>query len=282
RRNKSLPLEVVTQISFDDEFAETALIIDADEGVTTSPTKASKPKPKRSRSTSKSSPDGKGRGGGAGGSDRKPAKRGKSNATGDEKPKKKRNAVITAYMLWSKEHRSKIQHQCPDLDFADISRRLGEVWQAMADKEKIAWRRKAQKLVTKGSSIISTGKPKASPPKTNAKAANHSTGDPALALNSDDCYTPIEDLWRPIGTAPIDVSSHLKLLGESLTTIGERLKEHSGQIAVSGSLSVLLDSTLCAIGPLLCLTQLDHNLNGCSQEIHKKTLDNIAYIMPGI
>ena len=65
--------------------------------------------------------------------------------------------------------------------------------------------------------------------------------------------------------------------------IGERLMEHEGQIAgvllkisermlchvakrppqhtkcatsVSGSLSVLLDSLLCAMGPLLCLTQV--------------------------
>ncbi|XP_004522181.1 FACT complex subunit SSRP1 [Ceratitis capitata] len=83
---------------------------------------------------------------------------------------------------------------------------------------------------------------------------------------------------------PIDTAAHLKLLGESLTIIGERLKEHEGQIAVSGSLSVLLDSLLCSLGPLLCLTtripglerkpQLSENLTA--------TLDNIAYVMPGL
>lgn len=33
-------------------------------------------------------------------------------------------------------------------------------------------------------------------------------------------------LYKVVGTQPIDVSAHLRLLGESLTIIGERLKEH--------------------------------------------------------
>lgn len=55
-----------------------------------------------------------------------------------------------------------------------------------------------------------------------------------------------------------------------------------GQIAVSGSLSVLLDSTLCALGPLLCLTSLGKEMNGCSKETLTKILNNIAYVMPGL
>uniref|UniRef100_A0A1I8MBM7 HMG box domain-containing protein n=1 Tax=Musca domestica TaxID=7370 RepID=A0A1I8MBM7_MUSDO len=83
---------------------------------------------------------------------------------------------------------------------------------------------------------------------------------------------------------PIDAAAHLKLLGESLTIIGERLKDHEGQIAVSGSLSVLLDSLLCSLGPLLCLTTC---LPGLEKKTKLKTnlavtLDNIAYVMPGL
>ncbi|XP_053953376.1 FACT complex subunit SSRP1 [Anastrepha ludens] len=83
---------------------------------------------------------------------------------------------------------------------------------------------------------------------------------------------------------PIDTAAHLKLLGESLTIIGERLKEHEGQIAVSGSLSVLLDSLLCSLGPLLCLTTRIPGLERKSQlsENLAATLDNIAYVMPGL
>ncbi|KAJ8920085.1 hypothetical protein NQ315_011740 [Exocentrus adspersus] len=90
--------------------------------------------------------------------------------------------------------------------------------------------------------------------------------------------------YKVIGIKPIDVAAHLKLLGESLTIIGERLKEHEGQIAVSGSLSVLLDSLLCALGPLLCLTQQIPELqeNSCTPEQLMNTLDNVAFIMPGL
>ena len=89
-------------------------------------------------------------------------------------------------------------------------------------------------------------------------------------------------MYKVVGTQPVDVAAHLKLLGESLTIIGERLKEHEGQIAVSGSLSVLLDSLLCALGPLICLTQQIPGTDGAKPETLSQMLDNIAYIMPGL
>lgn len=33
-------------------------------------------------------------------------------------------------------------------------------------------------------------------------------------------------VFKPVGTTPLDVAAHLKLLAESLTIIGERLTEH--------------------------------------------------------
>lgn len=88
--------------------------------------------------------------------------------------------------------------------------------------------------------------------------------------------------FREIKMEPIDVGAHLTLLGESLELIGDRLKEHSGQIAVSGSLSVLLDSLLCALGSLGCLTLQIPGLGDQNPEVMKRTLENIAYIMPGL
>lgn len=38
-------------------------------------------------------------------------------------------------------------------------------------------------------------------------------------------------------------------------------------VAVSGSLSVLLDSILCALGPLTCLTAQVPQLNGCPRNV---------------
>lgn len=85
------------------------------------------------------------------------------------------------------------------------------------------------------------------------------------------------------GVAPIDAAAHLKLLGESLSVIGQRLTQHKGQIAVAGSLSVLLDSLLCAMGPLLCCTKQVPQLNqAVPRDQLNKILDNIAYIMPGL
>jgi hypothetical protein len=98
-------------------------------------------------------------------------------------------------------------------------------------------------------------------------------------------YSPKKEedpaMYKVTGTAPIDVAAHFSLLGESLSIIGERLKEHEGQ-TVSGSLSVLLDSLLCACGPLLCLTQQVPELNSIPPEKLAHILDNIAYIMPGL
>uniref|UniRef100_A0A8B9J5N3 Uncharacterized protein n=1 Tax=Astyanax mexicanus TaxID=7994 RepID=A0A8B9J5N3_ASTMX len=66
---------------------------------------------------------------------------------------------------------------------------------------------------------------------------------------------------------PIDAAAHLQLLGESLSLIGHRLQETEGMVAVSGSLSVLLDSILCALGPLTCLTAQVPQLNGCPRSV---------------
>jgi high mobility group protein 2-like 1 len=55
-----------------------------------------------------------------------------------------------------------------------------------------------------------------------------------------------------------------------------------GLIAVQGSLSVLLDSMLCAAAPLLALTHQVPGLDGCSEATHARTLDMVAYIMPGL
>lgn len=107
---------------------------------------------------------------------------------------------------------------------------------------------------------------------------------PSSRVGKDLVNEPIigTGIYKVVGTEPVDVAAHLKLLGESLTIIGERLKEHEGQIAVSGSVSVLLDSLLCALGPLTCLTQQITEANGANPETLAQLLDNIAYIMPGL
>uniref|UniRef100_A0A224Z9A7 Sox4 n=1 Tax=Rhipicephalus zambeziensis TaxID=60191 RepID=A0A224Z9A7_9ACAR len=216
---------------------------------------------------------------------------------------------MTAYMLWCQEYRRKIVRDNPDLDFVSISKKLGEAWKMLPEKEKIAWRRKAKVPASKGSMLISTGRPSntavstpatTSAPSTTPAAAPHgrASGGATKVAAAAVAVTPATTLVsaqedaramastgegpRSLGIGPVDVAAHLKLLGESLSTIGQRLTEHEGQIAVSGSLSVLLDSTLCALGPLLCLTAVGKEMNGCSKETLTRILNNIAYVMPGL
>uniref|UniRef100_A0A4W5PXK6 Uncharacterized protein n=1 Tax=Hucho hucho TaxID=62062 RepID=A0A4W5PXK6_9TELE len=67
---------------------------------------------------------------------------------------------------------------------------------------------------------------------------------------------------------PVNAAAHLQLLGESLSHIGHRLQGTKEMMAVSGSLSVLLDSLLCALAPLACLTSLVPELRSCPSHSH--------------
>ncbi|RWS26750.1 HMG box-containing protein 4-like protein [Leptotrombidium deliense] len=224
----------------------------------------------------------------------KQQKRAESRANAqDGKEKKKRAPLITAYTLFARENRPKIHDIDPDLDFSALSKRLGEIWQSLPPKEKMLWKKRALKLkegnaVQETENNVSVSKPRNSTPVHTPSRISQRHATSTLSLPSKSTLEKTSNLLSQneephiIGTGPSDVAAHLRLLGESLSIIGQRLTEHSGQIAVSGSLSVLLDSTVCALGPLLCLTTLDENLNGCPQEVHKQTLDNISYIMPGI
>ncbi|XP_063923940.1 HMG box-containing protein 4 isoform X2 [Zophobas morio] len=151
-----------------------------------------------------------------------------------------------------------------------------------------------KRLLIKDGRIIKTEKHpnkatgKVAPKSTGKKTPISKTSPGSLSYDTSSISPPSprgkDSSYKVSGIKPIDVAAHLKLLGESLTIIGERLKEHEGQIAVSGSLSVLLDSLLCALGPLLCLSQQIPELqeNCCSPEQLMSTLDNVAFIMPGL
>ncbi|XP_076236394.1 uncharacterized protein LOC143180511 isoform X3 [Calliopsis andreniformis] len=205
--------------------------------------------------------------------------------------KDKGKTRFTAYMLWAKEIRQELLEQCPYMDFAAISKRLGELWATVPNLEKYNWRRRAKRLAAKPHSLPASKDepiwkmpPPASRKKFINKIGNVPVSPPSKGSGKDLVNEPVigTGMYKVVGTQPIDVAAHLKLLGESLTIIGERLKEHDGQIAVSGSLSVLLDSLLCALGPLICLTQQVPETNGAKHETLSQMLDNIAYLMPGL
>ncbi|KAJ6647116.1 Aurora kinase A, partial [Pseudolycoriella hygida] len=182
--------------------------------------------------------------------------------------KDKGKSRFTAYMLWAKDIRKQMLSVHPDLDFAAISRRLGEMWANVPSNEKYNWRRRAkrlssknkQKFISKSTSQVNVPSTKfinRNPPTPSTKTKPKKTPTKNVPSSSDALISNIQHkpkAYDKPGTQPADVAAHLQLLGESLTIIGERLKEHEGQITVSGSLSVLLDSLLCSISPLICLT----------------------------
>ncbi|XP_016098469.1 HMG box-containing protein 4-like [Sinocyclocheilus grahami] len=199
-----------------------------------------------------------------------------------DKPKKKNT---TAYQVFCKEYRVNINAEQPGLVFGELSKKLAEVWKQLPEKDKLVWRQKAQYLqhkqnkaevmtVKRKTLTTSDSKSKGSSKAVSLGVGLAPQGRSSLAMSLSPARVPDVD--------PIDAAAHLQLLGESLSLIGHRLQETEGMVAVSGSLSVLLDSILCALGPLTCLTAQVPQLNGCPRNILSNTLDNIAYIMPGL
>ncbi|XP_062550712.1 HMG box-containing protein 4 isoform X2 [Armigeres subalbatus] len=234
---------------------------------------------------------------------------------GKAQRKDKGKQRFTAYMLWAKETRKQMRAN-PDVDFSNMSKRLGEMWANVPSNQKFNWKRRAKRVANKfkqnkekalsapfvkrylhledsSTPAGATGTPSvtsasSSRSKKTPKAANMISTDtkPTAAANVHHSpESPAKGQTKLPGYQPTDVAAHLKLLGDSLTIIGERLKEHEGQIAVSGSLSVLLDSLLCSLGPLMCLTIHIPGLQSDTahlKELFQNTLDNIAYVMPGL
>ncbi|CAL8286074.1 unnamed protein product [Boreogadus saida] len=198
-----------------------------------------------------------------------------------DKPKKKNT---TAYQVFCKEYRVNINAEQPGLVFGELSKRLAEVWKAMPEKDKLVWRQKAQYLQHKQNKAEATTVKRSASTDTKSRGALKSAGG-AAGLGSPPRGSAAGLSLSPARIPevdPIDAAAHLQLLGESLSLIGHRLQETEGMVAVSGSLSVLLDSILCALGPLTCLTAQIPQLNGCPRNVLSNTLDNVAYIMPGL
>ncbi|XP_025024311.1 HMG domain-containing protein 4 isoform X1 [Python bivittatus] len=198
-----------------------------------------------------------------------------------DKPKKKN---MSAYQVFCKEYRVNIVAEHPGIDFGELSKKLAEVWKQLPEKDKLVWKQKAQYLqhkqnkaeatTVKRKATSSEGAPKLKASLTSVPSPHKKSPTSTVVLSSSPVKVPETD--------PIDVAAHLQLLGESLSLIGHRLQETEGMVAVSGSLSVLLDSIICALGPLTCLTSQLPELNGCPKHVLSNTLDNIAYIMPGL
>ncbi|KAG9277494.1 HMG box-containing protein 4 isoform X1 [Astyanax mexicanus] len=224
-----------------------------------------------------------------------------------EKSKKK---VLTAYQIFYKEYRLSILEEQPGLEFGDLSKKLADAWNQLPEGDKQVWRERAEYLQHKRMKSESSANkhskhsqpkpakdtsknkgvssfPGVASPTTGAASSVPKRVEPQVSpAQNGTGLVPITEVppspLRDPDVDPIDAAAHLQLLGESLSLIGRRLQETEGMVTVSGSLSVLLDSVLCALGPLACLTAQVPELNGCPPHVLSNTLDNIAYVMPGL
>ncbi|XP_034448169.1 HMG box-containing protein 4-like isoform X1 [Hippoglossus hippoglossus] len=134
---------------------------------------------------------------------------------------------------------------------------------------------------------------------TNVAAAVNAAEDPAVPGPMTGTCSPICSMCSPTASGwdslrstsripscsdgdPVSAAAHLHLLGESLSLIGHHLQETDKMLNVSSSLSLLLDSLLCALAPIICLTAQIPELRSCTQHTLASTLENIAYMMPGL
>lgn len=183
--------------------------------------------------------------------------------------KDKGKSRFTAYMLWAKDVRKEMMYTYPDLDFSTVSRRLGEMWANVPSNEKYNWRRRAKRLASKGKDK-DPDKLWQKPPTPSSKFLNRNATGPrpkkhqtmrpdkstavvstaTVTQQQQDVFATQTTLpkvnttstphFKVTGTTPLDAAAHLKLLGESLTIIGSRLKEH--EVSVWSWIEDLSDS----------------------------------------
>lgn len=171
----------------------------------------------------------------------------------EKNPKKKMRkdkgkSRYTAYIMWSKEVRQQMLKSNPEMDFSTMSRRLGEMWANVPGNEKFNWRRRAKRIAIKmdrtAESIEKSGNTKMSKSKflnrksastrkkcdkkerTSTMTASATSRSKHSANKNGPTVNITPGPYKVTGMAVIDVAAHLKLLGDSLSVIGQRLKEH--------------------------------------------------------
>ncbi|XP_077969094.1 uncharacterized protein LOC144422933 [Styela clava] len=205
----------------------------------------------------------------------------------------------TGYMMWANQMRPKVSRQYPGLEFGDVSKKLGDLWKRMPDKEKQMWKFRNAKLEKQsqqsqmrtikktGGKMIETGprkkmietgpKKKLSPLKHHMTASSPPVKNPVAAMNAE-----LERLPPPT-TEPLDSAAYLSLLGESFIKLSAKTKKVESKVVIQGAESILLDSLVCALTPLLSLTLQIPELSGAlDQTIMANTFSNVAHIMPGL
>ena len=225
--------------------------------------------------------------------DRKPiAKKSNDFLLSKKDKQKSRPPAMTAYTLFSRENRQRILQSNPNLDFASISKRLGEVWQALPAREKMQWKRRAQTAkasatnqlasiaanTVRKSAQINIARIKSIP----GEISVYQFPKTPTPLASDQMKNCLTSESKEFDLQPIDAACCFRIIGESLCLIGNKLNESAVKAYQNETLDTLLDATLCSLGSLLTLTNLCEVTNESDKKLQKQLFDNIAHIMPGV
>lgn len=221
--------------------------------------------------------------------------KGDNDDNDNDNEREKKKPAVSAYVLWCRESRSEMASRYPDLNFIDLSRKMGEIWHTLAQIEKDIWFKKAKKLTNSSVDadelysqdwISDDLKPKkVSSKQTLPITAENTvnTFDETFSVGGEHVGV-IDNQKHEMGTELIDVQAYLTILGDSLETIGSYLQrgvKYNSEIDYSKStaLSTLLDTALVAMGSLTCLTKAIPKI-APPQEKLSKTLDDVSYFMP--
>jgi len=179
-----------------------------------------------------------------------------------------------AYNLFCRKYRPIIVQSHPKADFAEISKRLACLWNMASEAEKKEHRERFLEMQS-GTKIRLAKINRTSPSLWGDKEFEFVKS----AIQRDvEFNIPKYSVKR---LEPVDVAAHFELLADSLNVIAGALEQQSA-MTVHGAMSLLLDSILCAMGPLLCMTSHIPQMNAINEEQQARILDNVAYILPGL
>jgi len=206
-----------------------------------------------------------------------------------KKKKERKTQTLTAYLLFCRKYRPQVVFENPYIGFSEISKKLAQMWKEAPEKEKDVYKKQLEEHRAKVNASIrkeTSKKLKTTKQDGQVSPEKCEKGQPSAGRVSSREYQIAPQKYSVGNLEPVDMGAHLQLLGESLMLVGTALRRQilskSSDLKVYGSLSVLLDSSLCAMAPLLFLTSFVPQLDVIPPAVKANTLDSIAYILPGL
>lgn len=193
----------------------------------------------------------------------------------------------------------------PELDFASLSKKMGEIWHQLPQNEKATWFSKAKMIAEHGPSIVNDPTnecdsiykldhldesmiPKVITDRTTMPitidTVNLFEENFPAAIGDNDDVGVFEGDQHKIGLEFADLEAYLHILGDSLMSIGSYLSRgvrYNSDIEYrpEAAMSTLLDTALVACASLTVLANKVPALQ-MDQARMKRLMDGVTYFMP--